>query len=80
MNDITSIQLKRQKHSTVVIFPGHEKQIQTQKANDFIKQVSEDRHKKFDFVQARLNSLRKEFKKEFNCDADYFIFNSINWE
>ena len=80
MHDINSIQLKRKKKSTVTNFPGQEKIEREQAAQKYIQEVNKDRSEKFEFIQSRLEILRKEFKNVFNCDADYFIFNSINWE
>jgi hypothetical protein len=80
MRNINSIQLKRKKKNTVTIFPGHEANERKQAAEKYIQKVNEDRGEKFKFIQSRLETLRKEFKNVFNCDADYFIFNSIKWE
>jgi hypothetical protein len=77
MNDINSIQLKRQKNNRIVIFPGHNKNVNDQKAKDFVEKANADRLEKFNFIKIRLDKLKEEFKKEFNCEADYFIFNSI---
>lgn len=78
--NINSIQLKRKKNNTITDFPIHEKNVRKQAAEKYIQEVNEDRGKKFKFIQSRLETLRKEFKNVFNCDADYFIFNSIKWE